>query len=373
MGQMTPERTAQSPRGMSQLRPGFGWTRDDDVAFALGFPHLRRVVDNTPADDEPWVAAQYYLDNPGLAPQLSFPTRVSYGLVRVWGMPAIWETTANGLLLRGDSAESLWIDAPVDARKAAQLVACRMERDTHGLNGTVIENFVFLLEAQVGTEPVARAVVDTLEGMDADALLSPGTIPAWLTYQLGYLMLRLPEAVAAELQRRLERVLDLVHEGAPGLRKREFVGVPSCHARSVHLILNGARAAEETDHQLRWYGHVTHPPRLVHMRVSLCKTPFLPDSRLVFLGGPGTLERVDEERRRLATVEEQRWFLHTHGPIRGSAMLTSVLDLTLDSLIREEAIAWLAQRADQFDGALEAMATGQGVRARASRAVLERR
>lgn len=356
--------------GEALLRPGFGWTPGDDAAFALGFPHLRRLVDGHREDEAPHLSAKRILDAPEAPPRIEWPRRVAQGLVRVWGLPSIWEMTPNTKDFRLDAEEQLWTERPVDASEAGRLLATRMVTDVAGLSERAIQNFVLLLEAQVGTEATARAIVDTLEGFDPDLLLAEWSMAPVITYQLGFLLLRVPPAVDKSLRARLRACLDTTLDYRPVLRRRGFAGLGSSHARSVHLVLNGGAAAEDTDRTLRWYAHVTDDPVLVRMRVALNRLAYVPDARLVFLGGADVLDRYAKDWRKL-NGDEQRWFVEQHGRLAAPQVPGLMLDMVAESAVPDAAIAFFTARRERLAGFVEDAAKSQTPRAVPAKKVLK--
>lgn len=357
--------------GLSQLRPGFTFTPADDAAFALGFPHVRQVVDGLREDENPQATALKILPQIERAPRMVWPRRTAQGLVRVWGLPAIWEMAPNSKDLRLEAEEALWKDSPIDRAEAAQLLTLRLEREVQGLSERVIEEFVLLLEAIVGTETVATVIVETLESFDAEMLLASWTTPPLVTFHLGYLLLRVPAPLAVSLRGRLRAALEKAYAFRPVLRRRGFAGQGASHARSIHLALNGGAAAEDTDRTLRWYTHVGDDPVLVRMRVALNRLSYFPDSRLVFLGGNDVLERYNKDWRKLGNQDEQMWFFHQHATVRAPQMLPIFLDMVGESLVRDEAAAWFDAHRDYARPFVEENVNGGTPRSAAAKRVLK--
>lgn len=359
-----------APAGAAMVRAGFGWTAADDLAFATGFPHVRVLVDGHRDDESPQASAKRVIETPDAAPRIAWPRRVAQGLVRVWGLPSIWEISLSTRDYRAGAEEKLWMERPVDAEEAGRLVATRMLTDVAGLSERAMENFVLLLEAQVGAEPVATAIVDQLEGFDLDLLLGEYSLAPVVTYQLGYLLLRVPTTVADGLRRRLRACLEAALDYRPVLRRRGFAGLGASHARSIHLVLNGGAAAEDTDRQLRWYTHVSDDPVLVRMRVALNRSPYVPDPRLAFLGGGDVLDRFAKDWRKLG-ADEQRWFVEQHARVKAPQIPPMFLDMVAESLVPELAIAFFTARREQLGGYLKDTAESPGPRAAVAKRVLK--
>lgn len=350
--------------GLAALRPGFGLSPDDDARFALGWPHVRYVVDGHRDDEDPPTSARRVLLGGDPVARIAWPRRASLGLVRAWGLPSVYELAPGVRDLRPEAEEAVWNTDPLGADEAITLVRRRLTADAAGLGERAAEVFTLLAEALVGPEVVGGAIVDTLDTMSVDGLLTDWVRPAMVSHQLGYLLLRVPEPVAAGWRARLAAVLERVYAEAPTLRK-SLRSSGATHARSIHLALGGGAAAEaDTDRSPRWYTHTTDDPTLVRMRVALDRLGHEPDARLVFLGGPDVLARYARAWPSLRSREAQAWFLEQVSPIRGDEAAGIVLAMTARSQVRAEALAWFRARGPEGDAWLGAVAKGDGPGAR---------
>ncbi len=361
-----------TPSGLVMLRQGFARTPEADASFALGYPYIRPLVDGARGDEVPHATARMLLLKPDLPLRMEWPRRVAQGLVRVWGRNTIYEIGPNQRELRLEAEEALWKQPPIGVDEANQLVETRVSREVPGLTERAVANFVLFLEGMVGSEAVAEAVVGNLEALEPDALLSEWALPPVVTYTLGFVLLRVPGPSAERLRDRLRGCLERCFEHRPVLARKGFAGFGSSHARSVHLLLNGGAAAEDTDRTLRWYAHVTDDPVLVRMRVALNRLAYVPDARLVFLGGPDVLERYGKDWRKLNREEDQRWFFRTHAMIRGPEATGILLDMALDSMIPADVHAWFDEHRALVEEELREVASGASPRAVTCRKILKR-
>lgn len=359
--------------GLVHVRPGFCFSADFDALFALGWPHVRFVVDGHRDDESPHAAALRILTAGGDPPaRLRWPRGVAQGLVRAWALPALFELGPGSRGVRGVVEEALWNTSPVTPDEAARLLSARMVQDVAGLGERAMENFVLLLEALTGVEPVGGAIVDALEQMEPDLLLAEWTLPPMITWSLGFLLARAPSGVARAWEDRLRRVLDRVYAARPALRRHGFRGAGSSHARALHLVMGGGAAAESSsDRALRWYAHVTDDPVLVRMRVAVNRLGYEPDARLVFLGGNDVIARYARDWSSQRTLEQQRWFLEQMAPIRAQEMYPLMLDLAGRSLVRAEATAWFVAHAADAVPFLAGAAAGDGLPGAHARQVLK--
>ncbi len=356
--------------GLAHLRPGFCATSDYDALFALGWPHIRFVVEGLREDDDPPASALRILGQAEPPARFAWPRLVAQGLVRAWGMPAVFEQVPGARVLRADAMEAAWTPSAITATEAALLVAHRLGQDAPGLTEHGIASFVLLLEALVGAERVGEAILDVLEQTPVDTLLSEWSLPPVVTFHLGFLLLRVPRPQHDAWRRRMTTLLDACFEARPDLRRHGFRGAGGSHARSLHLALNGGAAAEDsTDRGLRWYVHVVDDPVLVRMRVAVNRAGYEPDARLVFLGGPDVLERYARDWPRLATTDAQRWFFEQVAPIAAPEMYPLMLEMAGRSLVRPEAIGWFVKHAEVTRRFLDEAASGDGTAAAYARTV----
>jgi hypothetical protein len=358
--------------GLSALRKGFATSPDYDALFALGWPHIRFVVAGHREDEDPQANALRTLAMADPPARFAWPRMVAQGVVRAWGLPSIFELAPGVQGFRLAAEEAVWRPEPITPAEAADLVACRLGQEVPGVSDRGIESFVLLLEALVGADAVGGAILDALEATPVDTLLSEWSLPPNITFHLGFLLLRVPQATHDAWRRRMATLLELCFEARPTLRRQGFRGAGSSHARALHLALNGAGAAENsTDRSLRWYVHANDDSVLVRMRVAVNRSAYEPDARLVFLGGPDVLQRYTRDWTKLGTTDAQRWFFEQMAPIADAAMYPLMLEMAGRSLVRPEVIGWFVKHAGATRAFLEQTAAGDGTAATSARLVLK--
>ncbi|MFN7147702.1 MAG: hypothetical protein ACK4YP_28290, partial [Myxococcota bacterium] len=228
--------------GLRGMRPGFCFAPDYDALFALGWPHMRFVVDGHREDEDPPTSALRILASPEPPARFAWPRRTAQGLVRAWGLPSIFERAPGVVGVRQEAREAVWRDMGIDAAEAAVLVACRIAQDEPGLTERAVASFVLVLEALVGPEVVGAAILDALEQLPAEVLLTEWSLPPVVSWHLGFLALRVPTSLADQWRVRMRRLLDVALEIRPELRRSGFRGSGSSHARALHLVLHGGQA-----------------------------------------------------------------------------------------------------------------------------------
>lgn len=356
--------------GLSMLVPGFCFTPAQDRLFALGWPHVRLLVDGAKGDDSPARYARIWLSQLDPAPQIRWSRKVATSVVRVLSLPHIYEVSPDARKLRLEAARALLEEEPLRLDEAMAGIRVRMSREAPGVSERTIETFVLLLEAMIGTAAVAQCIVETLEGMSNEDLEHTSSIPPFITFQLGYLLLRLSNRDSEALRHRLRLVFNRL---VPPRGRRDAWMNSMSHLRALDLVLHGSVAAERsTERTLRWYTHVIDNPASIRKRVAEDELGFLPDVRLGFLGGDSVMETVTRQWRSLQDAEEQRWFLEQISPIKSERVRQVMMGMATDSQVKDLAIQWFKAHTDYTQEWLEDMADRRDQRGAQADSVLNR-
>lgn len=349
-------------------RKGFATTPEMDLQFAQGWPHVRVVVDE-PADAPVAVEeARRLLLRFDPAPRIRWPRRAANAVVRAIGCPALVELTPGEKRLRPEIEEILRAPGDVTLPELAGGLATRLTSAPLAMSERTIETWVLLAEALLGTAPVATAIVDLLEGLDDELLRAQWALPPIVTYQLGYLLLRLPKKEGDALRKRMRGLLD--RSGVDVTARRHAADAGTSHLGALWLAVGGAEAARQgSDKSLAWCTHVTDDPEFVRARVRRDKLAHRPDARLVFLGGVELLP-VYGRRWRAMDADEQRWLLEQIADIRSPETARIALDMAAESALRGEARAWFAGHRDAGVPFLEEHAGQEGSTGARARAML---
>ncbi len=354
---------AGKPAGLGQIKKGFCFDEAGDEAFALGWPHLRRLTDE-PVD--PYrIAAQRLMDTDfDLA--IHWPRDLATALVHAWGVGQLFDVAPGSREFRLAAQEALWNTNAPTATQVRDYIAERMLRSPMWASERATESFVLMLEALTSAEVVVEAVLEQLEAMTGDELHQPAVQPAWITFQLGYLLLRVDEARARVYRERMSTLVTFNAGVAEGSDVR--VGAHPSHVRSLLLVLEGARAADRyTDKDLRWYTHAAADAQAVRMRATINRGYALPDARLVWIGGAEVLSTRLIRRWKQLEPRDQRWFFEAIAPVRDPGIVALVAALhrhgtgvrggTLEWLLRHRKYAQpiLAELADTDEDARAAL------------------
>ncbi len=330
--------------------PGFCFEPAQDDDFAKGWPHVRRLTDASV--EYHTVAAQRLMDA-DFDLKVHWPRQVAAALVHAWGGGELFMLVPGERLYRDATQEAFWnAETPTPDQVRAYLRE-RLLRCPLWSSDRATESFVLMLEALTSAELVATAIVEELEAMSLSQLHESATQPAWITFQLGYLLLRAPEAKASALKARMRRVL----EEQAGLREGGVmkVGIAPSHARSLLLVLDGAAAADRlTDKGVRWYTHATDA-HTVKMRVSMHKGGGMPDVRLAYLGGADLLNKPLYQRWAKMPARDQRWFFESVAPVRHRHVVTLMSNM-LGTPLKAPVVAWFQAHASYARPLLEVVA-----------------
>ena len=168
--------------------------------------------------------------------------------MHAWGVGQLFHLAPGSREFSQAAEEAAFSTVAPTPDQVRQYLSERLSRSPMWASERATESFVLLMEALVGSEVVVDAILEHLEGLDGHELNDHLVQPAWITFQLGYLLLRVPAAAAKEYQARMRSLVS--GAGAP-----RSVAPPS-HVRSLLLALDGARAADRlTDKDPRYYTH----------------------------------------------------------------------------------------------------------------------
>jgi hypothetical protein len=335
--------------GARYLKKGFAFTKEMDLAFALGYPHYVELCDGHPADESPMEAGLEFVD-------------ADDHTTRVWPREVASRTArAFPLLLNAKlRAKAFSQGGPVTADEARTIVQGSLDCNRG-------DRLLLLLEALVGTEVVCDAAVATMEtygeaqwtGSDFDVV----------TYTLGFLLLRLPAEASTKARARFEALHAKVTKA----------GWESDGIKNLDVALHGVAGAERSAYRPEgeaissmYVTHVVDDPVWVAKTVLAGGPPdasSMPDPRLAFLGGQPVLEAEAKWWKKYSRAGGHAAFVERFGHIHTEALLPAFLEMTAASKAKKEAAAWFVQHADFARPFLEKQAKGKN--ADAAKAVLK--
>ncbi len=303
---------------------GFGETPADEELFRRGFPHLRIITDEDPAD--PAKVAETAIG--GVSPSLDFawPKEVARRFVRAF---AAADPKYGGASPRDPAVMAALREAgpPGDALEQVRAALNRGVRNRDWR----VEDFLFLLEADSGADTVADAVLSVLEEGGPWTSASGGD-PLHMTFCLGYLFGRARHAQA--LRARLVAIRE-------GLGKKK-PAPPPAWANVIDTVLDGDRAFDFFGWMLGRYTYVTNAAALAE-KLSQAPGEFLPDVRHAYLAGPSVLALYDRRLDELPVGPLGRRFYHQLAPVKRSLVLGLMRRLAARADTKDLAKAWLAR------------------------------
>jgi len=328
--------------GLAQLKKGFCFDEQHDELFALGWPHLRRLTDDGDVDVGRAAGLQLLATDFDLT--IDWPRSVAAALVHAWGVGALFDFAPSERHFRKAARDAMKDTRVPDRSQVDGYLRERLHRSPLWASERATRSFVLLLEALTQTEWVVAGILDELEAMDLDTLVAWATQPAWVTFQLGYLLLRLDEGQAKAARKRMEELVTI------GDGWGHATGVPHdtpSHLRSLRLVLGGVEAAHRyTDRELRWYTHATDGGVTIGEQVRRHQGGSLPDVRLAWLGGADLLkERTFRRWPRLA-LRDRLWFQSCIAPIRHPRTAIYMADMLGHSTVQDRAKDWLREHRD---------------------------
>jgi hypothetical protein len=363
-----------SAYGARFVKKGFGFDDQEDLEWALGWPHVRRLVDGHPDDADPlgYRGAGFPVYD------IDFPREQAARRVRFY---LFCPSTREESKKKSELAQPFQEKAgPVTEEEARSVITQHLKPGANLAWTHYLPQIILLIEAFVGPQLVAEALVETVEACPPDVLTSNTKERFDCMSLLGFLLLRLPEPVRGVLETRLRKVLDAVVATIPGGLGLFDPAKEPWYApfRVIDRVINGQEAV------LR-LGRNVYPTDLLFAEdpafivESLRGRPGPGDynpalARLAFLGGEAVLDieatwwsKYPEPREKDVG---QRNFIRDYGRIRSEKMLAIFLAMSRTSRARKEAAAWFAAHAEYARPYLERTAAGSGVEAGWAKALL---
>ncbi len=284
---------------------GFGQTPADEDAFARGFPHLRTIEDRAAQDVDKVVEAALG----AAAPVLDFvwPREVAARFVRAFG--------------GGDAKPA----GPVgDIRP---LVKKAMMREGSARDWRIAD-FVFLIEAEVGADAVADAVLSVLE--EGGKLYTGKGYGPDIAFAAGYSIRRAKSP--ADHFARLEAIRAKLDKSKP---------TPDpTWGKVIDAMLDGNTAFASFGWLLRRYGFVSDGAALAD-KLAQAPGEFLPDVRHAYLGGPRVIALYEKRLDELPAGALGRRFFHQLAPVKRAIVDPLMRRLAKRDDTKALATAWL--------------------------------
>ncbi len=273
--------------GARFVKPGFATTKAGDLAFALGFPHFEYIVDDHPDDARAEMIAYERRSY-----RLGWPRNVAIRWCRITASKGFKRTPQGATELDGAGKKAIKNGAPLSIEEVA-LSLKAIFSDTTSYED--LRDLVRLFEAFMGPELVATSIIDALEKSSNNVWNHQDHDRALVMHHLGFLLLRLPAALADKLRTRLAAIFDRRVKALASKELGPRRGERGSLLRALDVVLHGRAGAERSGErsedaiESNDLVHVTNDDKFV--REAACRqTPL--DPRLVFLGGPPVLDHL---------------------------------------------------------------------------------
>jgi hypothetical protein len=342
------------------MAKGFSFSPEQDRLYALGWPHVRVLVDKHKLDKKPDETARGVLEEPEPTSLfgVEWPRETAHRFVR-----AVPESVKSA-----EYEAALAKPGPVTPEEARKLID-RALSPTLTRPQLQVADFLLLLEAITSTEVVADAILsrferyqskdwlsDNLRNAFFTAMLAPVALPA--AYHLGFFFLRVAETARKKYRARTDALLKKAQPGRP------------LHV-AFDLVLHGGEAVRR--HRVKALcacHHVTDDPNLVRMLSSTDEHVFSLSPRFVFLGGGDCLDHYAERAKALPRWTVLR-FAEEFGTIKHPKMVPIMLTLSGKKTAKDAPLRWFEAHAEFARPLLEEAAVRKSPQGEAARALIE--
>jgi hypothetical protein len=356
--------------GARHVKAGFGFTPDDDLKFALGWPHLIEIVEDHPDDANAEAEALDIREN-GPFLQAAWPREIAARLARALCIltPFDNETKPGYPIPKEETKRALATPGPITADEAKRLIH---EQFTAPFAALWLHRALLFFEAFVGPDVVADAVLEELSAMGAARALGHAPSLGEAVLELGFVLLRLPSAAAEQKRARWRELLDAWTSG--GVQETP-TWCPQILAASRRVLL-GAEAFKMGRH-LPYF--VLDDPAFVEAQRKVDEgAPWglVPDPRFVFLGGEGVY-RIERRlwgkytNRQNPPAAVHPLIVERFGAIQSPLTVDLMTDLAATSKARKQALSWFDAHAAFARPHLEQLASG-GPSADAAKGILSK-
>jgi hypothetical protein len=280
--------------GARFLKPGFATSKDGDLAFALGFPHLEYIVDDHPDDTRAEMIAYERRSY-----RLGWPRNVAIRWCRITASKGFKRTPQGATELDPAGKKAIKNGAPLSAEEVMTSLKSIFS-DTTSYED--LRELVRLFEAFAGPDLVATSIVDALEKSGNNVWNHQDLDRAQVMHHLGFVLLRLPAATTDKLRARLAAVFERRVKALPTKELGPRKGERGSLLRALDVVLHGRTGSERSGERNE---DAIEPGDLVHVTddsafvtEAACRV-VSPDARLVFLGGTPVLDHLLETFPRL--------------------------------------------------------------------------
>ena len=332
--------------GAKYMVRGFTRSPETDLLYAVGFPHLRRLVVGHPDEALAGDALREKILSPygPDIPAAFAARRVRAQAVFIPNPDFSW---------RKEALEALEDDSPFTPESAREFIANHLARREFG---GAQADVAYTLEALVGADTVAQAVVDAFEAKTNEELASDRN-PGWGAY-LPIILLRTSKAVGDALVPRIEKIIER------GLSAPQVFAVSvAAHLDKVfhgHRPSAGRRGSTLFFSELVWWSDAPKDVLEQALRsADINKWDFAPEPRLAMLCPDAVIDVYRARWNVLKDADDQRRLVEWFGDIVHPGIAPLITDMAEKSKAKKAARAWLAAQS----GGADAPAAGEAKKA----------
>ena len=314
--------------GAKYIKSGFARAPDDDLLFALGWPHVRYVIEGHPDDlvTDP-AAIEKAVFRPLIG--LDVPREIALRRIRAFSSYALGP---DGKLRQG-AMRAMQNRDPMTEDDAKTFVLEHLAGRSLGNKQLEI---VFLLEAMAGPDAIAQAITAAFEQAADAQLLDHAVEKSTWAFALGFLLLRASVAVSVALRQRLEAILARC--------PKDNVNSHSI-ANVLDEVLHQSKAslrAEHTDQSLLLHW-VDEPAPLVRAQLGSNGRPWCGAvyARMVFVGGEEVLDYYMKHYDKVKDSADQRAIVAQFGRLASPKVRELIEAMAEKSKAENDARAWL--------------------------------
>jgi len=314
--------------GAQYIKRGFARTPDDDLLFALGWPHVRYLSEGHSDDlltDPVAIEKAVFKAHVGL----EVPRGIALRRIRAFSSYALGP---DGKLRQG-AVRAMLNGDPMSEEEAKTFVS---EHLAGRALGTRQLDIIFLLEALAGPDAIAEAITRSFENAADAQLLDHAADKSTWAFGLGFLLLRAKASLSVALRERLEAIL----RRCP----KEDVNSHSV-ANVLDQVLHQAKASLRSDHTdqsllLHW---IDEPPTAIRAQLAANARPFggAVYARMVFLGGEDVIDYYKKHYDKVKDAAEQRAIVAQFGRIASPKIRELIEAMSDKSKAENDARAWL--------------------------------
>jgi len=312
--------------GRQFLAEGFSFSAEQDLWFALGFPHLVLLDDEDERDRNPAAAARDLLER--FTWSTWMPPRTTARMCRVWGVDGfVHQRRGAGRSFTQQGAAALEDESPLDPAEAETWTRRLFENPPGFAHMSRAQ--LFCTEALVGPEVIVRGALAGMSGWTEASWLAPDGLRFSQMLDLGMVLWRLPAKQHAKARKQLHQL----RPAAP-IEPVEL-HFPPCAHQGLGLALDGAAAAKQLTLRglgalgVGHYSHAFGDPEWVFEALRGFGSPAGadPDARRVFVAGERMFELELSWWARYQTPGAAQTIVQTYGAIRSPKTVDLMLSI----------------------------------------------